>query len=146
MVWGGISKRGTTDIVIFEGIMKSEFYQQSILEGALIPFIEREYPNGHRLMMDNDPKHTSKSSKAFMTAKDITWWPTPPESPDINPIEKLWKELKDYAECATTKDELLQRIVTFWEGITPEKCAKYIDHLPKVFPKIVAANGGAIDE
>ena len=26
----------------------------------------------------------------------INWWKTPPESPDFNPIENLWHELKEF--------------------------------------------------
>jgi hypothetical protein len=38
--------------------MKKELFV-SILEGTLVPFIEAVYPEGHKFMMDNDPKHTS---------------------------------------------------------------------------------------
>ena len=57
-VWAGISKHGRSGICIFKGIMKKELFV-SILEGILLPFIEKVYPEGHKFMMDNDPKHTS---------------------------------------------------------------------------------------
>jgi len=37
-VWGGISKHGPTELVIFEGIMDAVLYCQ-ILETSLLPFI-----------------------------------------------------------------------------------------------------------
>ena len=58
-VWAGISKRGPTEILIFTGIMRNEFYAE-ILKNGLIPFIEKVYPDGHRFQQDNDPKHKSK--------------------------------------------------------------------------------------
>lgn len=143
LLWAGISKRGTTPLVIFSGIMDSTFYQQKILTPALLPFIQHAYPQGHRFQQDNDPKHTSKSTKAFMEANNINWWPTPPESPDLNPIENLWNELKDNCEHATTKAELHALIHRFWASVTPEKCCKYISHLKKVMPKVVEKNGCA---
>ena len=44
-------------------------------------------------MQDNDPKHTSRRAKKFFE-DNINWWRTPPGSPDANPIENLWHELK----------------------------------------------------
>ena len=57
-VWAGISKQRRTGICIFEGIMNRELFV-SILEGTLLPFIKAVYPESHKFMIDNDPKHTS---------------------------------------------------------------------------------------
>lgn len=45
--------------------MKKELFV-SILEGTLLPFIEGIYPEGHKFMMDNDPKHTSGYAADWM--------------------------------------------------------------------------------
>ena len=76
--------------------MDAETYVE-ILNTNLLPFIDSVYPHGHRFMQDNDPKHTSKIAREFFTEKGIQWWKTPPESPDANPIEYLWHELKVYS-------------------------------------------------
>ena len=31
---------------------------------------------------------------AFIRENGVNYWPTPAESPDLNPIEMLWNELK----------------------------------------------------
>ena len=59
-VWAGISKRGATKILIFTGIMKKEFYVQSIIKDTLLPFVTETFPDGHRFQQDNDPKHKSR--------------------------------------------------------------------------------------
>ena len=146
MVWAGISKKGGTSLVIFKGIMKSEFYRQSILKDALKPFIDEKYPDGHRFQQDNDPKHTSKSTRAFMNEIGINWWPTPAESPDLNPIENLWHEIKHFISSKVkphTKEQLIDGLKLFWQSrITPEKCHKYIGHIHTVIPKVIECEGG----
>ena len=145
MVWGGISRRGATSLVIFNGIMKSPFYQEQILKGALMPFIQQNFPDHHRFMQDNDPKHTSKSTQAFMEENQINWWKTPPESPDLNPIEMVWHELKLYIDRVVkprSKDELVAGIQQFWTTVDAAKCCKYIDHIQKVIPEVIACGGG----
>lgn len=54
---------------------------QTILERNLLPFIRKVYPDGHRMWQDNDPKHTSNSTKKWMKDNGIEHWVTPPESP-----------------------------------------------------------------
>ena len=69
-----------------------------ILEGTLLPFVKDVYPDGHKLMQDNDPKHTSLYAKEWIDEYEVNWWKTPAESPDLNPIKNLWHELKEYIQ------------------------------------------------
>ena len=145
-IWAGISRHGATKICIFDGIMDAEFFC-GILESTLVPFIQEKLPD-HRFVQDNDPKHTSRRAQAFFEEKNINWWRAPPESPDLNPIENLWHELKFYLESKVkprTKQELVDEIKKFWERkLTAEKCGKYIDHvLYKAIPAIVESQGAA---
>ena len=145
-VWAGISRHGATEICIFDGIMDADLFC-NILESTLVPFIREKLPD-HRFMQDNDPKHTSRRAQTFFEEQNINWWRTPPESPDLNPIEDLWHELKFFLESKVkprSKQELVDGIKKFWrKKITPEKCAKYIDHvLHKAIPAVVEAEGAA---
>ena len=102
-----------------------------ILEQTLLPFLHERFPvpSAHRFMQDNDPKHCSRYAQKFYEEAGINWWHTPPESPDLNPIENLWHELKDYLHAVikpTTKQELIDGILTFWEKVDDRKCCKYI--------------------
>ena len=78
-LWGAISKKGPSKLLIFDGIMDSEFYVEYILKCGLLPFISNFFPDGHRFIQDNDPKHRSKRAKGFMTEHGINWfssWPS----------------------------------------------------------------------
>ena len=43
----------------------------------------------------------------------------------------------------TNKEELVAGIHRFWDKVTPEKCQRYIGHLDKVVPVVVAREGRA---
>ena len=137
--------KGSTGICIFSGIMKAPLYVE-ILDKTLLPFLHEVFPHGHRFMQDNDPKHTSRRAQTFFEDNDVCWWKTPPESPDANPIENLWHELKEFIRREVkpqTKDQLVQGIVDFWRTVDRNKCIKYIRHLRKVIPKIIEVEGAA---
>ena len=146
-VWGGISKKGATAVCIFEGIMDAALFCE-ILRKTLLPFIAAKYPppSTHRFIQDNDPKHTSRMAQEFYSSKGINWWKTPPESPDMNPIENLWHEMKEFLRREvkpTTKDQLVDGIRCFWATIDAAKCCRYIRHLKKVLPKVIEVQGNA---
>ena len=58
-----------------------------ILDSTLLSFLEEVYPDGHKFMQDNDPKHTSRHTKLFIEEKG---------GRRLNPIENLWHESKEY--------------------------------------------------
>ena len=114
-----------------------------ILDQTLVPFLHQKFASGHKLMQDNDPKHVSRYTQMFFHHKR---WKTPPESPDLNPIENLWHELKEFIRREikpTTKDQLVNGIKAFWATVDVAKCNKYINHLNKVVPKVIELEGDA---
>ena len=143
-VWAGISKRGATKICIFDQIMDAMVYV-GILKDCLVPFLKEKFPDGHRFMQDNDPKHTSRLAKDYIKEQNVNWWCTPASSADINPIERVWAELKHYIARRIkplTKADLVNGILRFWSRrMSSAKCKRYIRHTQKVLPKVVAKNG-----
>ena len=62
----------------------------------------------------------------------MNWWHTPPESPDLNPIENLWHELEDYLREEVKPGNLAELntgIKSFWSTVTKENCFVCINHL-----------------
>lgn len=147
-IWGGISKRGATSCVIFTNTMDAERYTR-ILQAGLLPFIASHFPDGNfRFQQDNDPKHTSRRAKEFFENNNINWWRTPAESPDLNPIERVWNHLKQYLTHTVRpkcKQDMIDGIKLFWKTkLTVAQCAKYINHLHHVIPMVIAKNGEAV--
>ena len=124
---------------MFTGILNAEHFSV-VLEKGLLPFIREKFPYRHCLQRDNDPKHASALIESFFDENEVNWWPTPPESLDLNPIENVWGSLKQYLRdtCKPKSlDELKSGIVQFWATITPEVCSKYIDISKKQFLKLL---------
>ena len=87
-----------------------------------------------------------KLAMQFIEDNHINYWPTPAESPDMNPTENLWHELKHFLRMVvkpSNKEELVVEIQRSWDSITPEKCQRYIGHLKKVLPAVVEREGRA---
>ena len=63
-IWGGISMKGPTPLIMFSGILNATRYAV-ILENGLLPFIQKHFPRGYRLQQDNDLKHWSKFIQLF---------------------------------------------------------------------------------
>ena len=109
----------------------------------LVPFVRTNFPDGHWLEQDNDPKHCSNHIKRLFKFYDIYWWKTPAQSPDFNPVENCWGSLKQYLRTSykpTNLDELMEGIEEFWNFLIPDVCRKYIRHLHRVIPKVVAVD------
>ena len=92
----------------------------TILQAGLLPFIHDKYQESRRFIQDNDPKHTSKKAAAFFEQEGVNWWRTPAESPDMNPIENLWHELKEFIRREVkpqNKSDLILGIKRFWNTV-----------------------------
>ena len=129
---------------MFTGIMNAECLGR-IFEVGLLPFVRDHFRDGLLLQQDNDPKHASGYIDDFFKENGINWWPTPPESPDLNPIENIWGFLKQYLRNTYKPKNLVQLkegIQQFWLTLTPEVCTRYIMHLKKVMPKVIEEGGG----
>ena len=117
--------------------MKKELFVE-ILESTLLSFINNVYSDGHKFMQDNDPKHTFRYADQWMRDNGVNWWKTPPKSPDMNPIENLWHELKEHIRREAkpkTNDQLIEGILQSWRTVDVNKCKKYIGRLKRLYPK-----------
>ena len=68
---------------------------------------------------------------------------TPAYSPDINVIEMVWADLKNYlrSKCPQTMYHLVECVRKFERKLTPEYCKRYIDLLPRILQTIIDRQG-----
>ncbi|KAG0924102.1 hypothetical protein G6F57_018444 [Rhizopus arrhizus] len=96
---------------------------------------------------DNDPKHTAKITTTYLKEEakyPVLPWPS--QSPDLNPIEHMWRHLKLklalYEQRARGVRELWERIKIEWETFDKGICCKYIDSMPARVQAVIKAKGG----
>ena len=67
-----------------------------IINKVMTPFVRKTFNENVQLHQDNDPKHNSKLCQEFYSRNQINWIRSPPNSPDLNPIERLFNQMKSY--------------------------------------------------
>jgi hypothetical protein len=142
-VWSVISRRGSPGIFAFTNNLNGQGYFR-ILANHLIPFAKSYYGNDAILYQDNSAIHKEANCKALLISNNLNWERCPPYSPDMNPIEKLWADLKEFiANCrCQNDDQVLHAIGRFGELLTPEKCNNWIDHfVNQTIPRIISNRG-----
>lgn len=90
----------------FQGTCNTRFFN-AWLQQVLIPCLKP----GQVLILDNASFHRSKESKALVEAAGCKLMFLPPYSPDLNPIEKYWANIKVKVR------ELLRKFTKFTDAI-----------------------------
>ena len=98
----------------------------------MLPYASEEMPLKWVFQQDNDPKHTSRKAKQWFESNstDVMEWP--PQSPDLNPVENLWAEVKVDVAKSNPKNanDLWVVVQRSWSQISVEKCQKLVDSKP----------------
>lgn len=78
--------------------------------------IGERFGSDHLFFQENDPKHTAAA--ACNASGEINRVRALPESPDLNPIEHVWRSMKEAKPG--TKQQLVQATEVFWEAKLPK--------------------------
>ena len=133
MIWGAIYRNGRSDVVIMErdpAADKSGYTANSYLT-VLNDQIPRTWQPEMIFMQDNAPIHAAKKIREWFTNQAIPVMDWPPYSPDLNPIEHLWAQLKQWindnhpelnemGKSEQAYQQLFAAILEGWDAIAPE--------------------------
>ena len=121
---------------------------QEILGENVMPSVRKLKVGRHwTFQQDNflilDPKHTSKSTKAWFQKRSwkILEWPS--QSPDLKPIENLWWELKK--AVASRKPKNISELEAFaheeWAKIPQEHSQKLVYGYASRLQQVITSKG-----
>ncbi len=149
------------DVIGYDFKGQLHFYTGSGIEGRLIQndymiileqIVASEWDKDCVLIEDNDGSHGTKG-KAFNKVKalkahlGIQWEMNPPNSPDLNPIETIWRIIKQRLKSRGVifEEAVLRRAIQEeWDKITLDEINKAISTMPDRVAVLNERNGRPI--
>lgn len=144
MVWGIISVHGPGPLARLNGKINSGKYIKMLEDHFMDYFVNLQDKNCI-FMQDNAPIHTARNVKKFLQERDVPCLDWPAQSPDINPIENVWHNIKHQLrnEYICNLDELWVKIKEKWDLLDPMYCRKLIQGMPKRLRAVKSQKGYA---
>ena len=147
MFWWCFSANGPGNLITVNGIMKKEqcikILNNNIRQSAEKLGLGYQWTFQH----DNDPKHTAKVVKKWLTDNNINVLQWPSQSPDLNPIENLWRErkIRVMARRPSNLKELELITKDEWTKIPVDTCKKLVNNYRKRLIAVIVNKGFSID-
>lgn len=154
MVWACIMDGQKGPLIVLEypggrgGGMNSTRYRTQVLRGVLRDFYDRMKQTKGQVIFQQDgaPAHTSKMTRRWFTRNHIPLLYHPANSPDLNPIEPVWHELKKRLRTLrhppSTLEQLIAVVHAIWEEIPIKDIDKHVAHMCDRVEAVIAAKGG----
>jgi transposase len=142
-IWGCFTGQGVGELRIFDDNMDTRLYTDT-MQQYMKPYALRFWPNGEWFYLhDNSSYHGSHRSREWFHNNGISLIELSPHSPDLNPIENLWEDLKRRIESRFphTMQELKQIVTEEWTNTNQLICSNLVDSMPDRMRAVVTSNG-----
>ena len=142
-VWACFSAAGQGFSYIFSDNLDAPLAKKILSENLNQSADDLFEPGGWWLLHDNDKKFKSKLVTDWLFNNGMQVLNFPPYSPDLNPIENLWKTLaraiEDHA-CDTVLG-LQDAVAEEWDNIDPQHLRNLVASMPERCAAVIAAEG-----
>ena len=148
MVWGCMSAKGVGQLEFIDGIT-NQYYYIDILKLNLRPsVVQLGLGTDYIFQQDNDPKHTSHNALMYLAYNPHSpphYLRTPPQSPDINPIEHVWDVLERRIRThhITSRNHLKSVIAEEWNKIEEDTTRNLVGSMRRRLEEIIRCKGHA---
>ncbi|KAG2463360.1 TCB1 transposase, partial [Polypterus senegalus] len=145
MLWGCFSAAGTGRLVRIKGKITAAMYRDILDENLLQSAIDLRLGRRFICQQDNNPKHTAKISKEWLQDNSVNVLEWPSQSPDLNSIEHLWRDLKMavHRRFPSNLMELERCCKEEWAKLAKDRCAKLVASYSKRLEAVIAAKGAS---
>ena len=134
---------GVGSLVMYEGRLNSERYVNIVKD--IIPTYGMNFIGSDYIyQQDNAPCHSAQHTRDSFSELGIKTLDWPPQSPDLNPIEGVWRLIKNKRKNkpAKTKSDLWNLIENYWTYITEEDAKKLVNSMPERIKAVIRSKGG----
>uniref|UniRef100_A0A9J8AG74 Tc1-like transposase DDE domain-containing protein n=1 Tax=Cyprinus carpio carpio TaxID=630221 RepID=A0A9J8AG74_CYPCA len=125
--------------------MNSALYQKILKENVRPSDCDVNLKHTWVIQQDNDPKHTTKITKEWLHNNSVSVLEWPSQSPDLNPIEHLWRDLKMavHQRLPSNLTELERICKEEWQRIPKSRCEKLVASFPKRLMTVLDQKGAS---
>jgi hypothetical protein len=150
MIWGGLGWDWKSPLVFLEKLPErkgicSKAYLEQVLEPVVFPLFDT-LDESWIFMEDGSKVHQGKARLPRLE-HGVRGLNHPPSSPDLNPIEKVWRwmkgELNKLPYKPRTKEALKVVIQGLWDQVDPLDYRPYIERLTVKLDDVIRVRGMA---
>ncbi|KAH0610312.1 uncharacterized protein H6S33_011839 [Morchella sextelata] len=153
-VWGAISYNWKSELVFLDGTggkgICAKDYMEQVLEPIVAPafmgLLDYDASTGGLYVEDRAPWHGTK--KALVEVKkilDIPLHSRPAQSPDLNPIENVWRimkqRIKARSQFPNTVKLMAKAIQEEWDRLESKDWNGFIDSMPTRLQEVKKRHG-----
>jgi hypothetical protein len=144
-MWGVISSFGTSKLKLFSGSLHATEYT-TLLRTSLQPMLIQHAHHHPVFQQDNSRVHTSKIVTHFISDNNIATMQWPPNSPDLSPIENVWRRIKSavHRHDPHTVEEAQRLLRREWGALPLDYLQRLFRGMGQRMRKVVKNKGGRI--
>ncbi|KAJ1300251.1 hypothetical protein OPQ81_005080 [Rhizoctonia solani] len=149
MFWGCMGWNGTGFGAKLERKLNSELYVEILGDEFLKSLAHLGLEQEEVIFMHDHPRpHKAKIVGTWLEDNGIDCVEWPANSPDLNPIENLWAELKrrlgEYENAPAGMLGFWDRVQDVWDDFAEEYFQKLIKSMPRCMTMVIEKKGGSI--
>jgi len=143
MMWGAMLYHGAAFLTKVNGHLNGAGYI-NILENSAIPSAHLlGFGDNFWIQDDGAPCHRSRLVAEWKAENNLRCLSWPPRSPDLNPIENVWRDVKHGLKQLRPRNlqELEDNVCNICKNVPIRKCHSYIRPMPRRVQAVIDARG-----